>query len=90
MIQISNLVPEQSLLLNEYSRPWMSDWALAECKQMLGEARSKYSSGLPGPGGAVQLNGEALKQEAVSEKERLLVAITNMEEGNKHLGFVIG
>lgn len=90
MIQISNLVPEQSLLLNEYSRPWMADWALAECKQMLGEARSKYSSGLPGPGGAVQLNGEALKQEAVSEKERLLVAITNMEEGNKHLGFVIG
>ena len=90
MIQVSNLVPEQSLLQNEYTRPWMADWALAESKQMLGEARSKYSSGLPGPGGAVQLNGEALKGEAISDKERLLGAIINMEEGNKNYGFVIG
>ena len=90
MMQVSNLVPEQSLLQNEYTRPWMADWALAESKMMLGEARSKYASGLPGPGGAVQLNGDALKQEAASDKERLLQSITNMEEGNKHLGFIIG
>ncbi len=90
MIQVSNLVPEQSLLQNEYTRPWMADWALAESKMMLGEARSKYSSGLPGPGGAVQLNGDALKQEAASDKERLLQSIINMEEGNKNYGFIIG
>ncbi len=90
MMQVSNLVPEQSLLQNDYTRPWMADWALAESKMMLGEARSKYSSGLPGPGGAVQLNGEALKQEAASEKERLLVSIINMEEGNRNYGFIIG
>lgn len=90
MIQVSNLVPEQSLLQNEYTRPWMADWALAESKMMLGEARSKYASGLPGPGGAVQLNGEALKQEAASDKERLLQSIINMEEGNSHYGFIIG
>ena len=90
MIQVSNLVPEQSLLQNEYTRPWMADWALAESKMMLGEARSKYASGLPGPGGAVQLNGETLKQEAVSDKERLLQSIINMEEGNSHYGFIIG
>jgi len=90
MIQVSNLVPEQSLLQNEYTRPWMADWALAESKMMLGEARSKYASGLPGPGGAVQLNGEALKQEAASDKERLIQSIINMEEGNSHYGFIIG
>ena len=90
MMQVSNLVPEQSLLQNEYTRPWMADWSLAEAKMMLGEARSKYTSGLPGPGGAVQLNGEALKSEAMTDKERLLMAITNMEEGNKNYGFVIG
>ena len=87
---LSNLVPEQSLLQNDYTRPWMADWALAESKMMLGEARSKYSSGLPGPGGAVQLNGEALKQEAASDKERLLQSIINMEEGNRNYGFIIG
>jgi hypothetical protein len=90
MMQVSNLVPEQSLLQNDYTRPWMADWALAESKMMLGEARSKYSSGLPGPGGAVQLNGEALKQEAASDKERLLQSIINMEEGNRNYGFIIG
>tara|TARA_B100001057_G_scaffold403414_1_gene415664 strand:+ start:3555 stop:4310 length:756 start_codon:yes stop_codon:yes gene_type:complete len=90
MIQISNLVPEHNLLENEYSRPWVADWSLAEAKMMLGEARSKYQSGLPGPQGSVTLNGDALKQEAIAEKERLLMAITNMEEGNKNYGFVIG
>ena len=90
MIQVSNLVPEHNLLENEYSRPWMADWALAEAKMMLGEARSKYASGLPGPQGSVQLNGDALKQEAMTEKERLLLSIINMEEGNKNYGFVIG
>jgi hypothetical protein len=90
MMQVSNLVPEQSLLQNEYTRPWMADWALAEAKMMLGEARSKYASGLPGPGGTVQLNGDALKQEAASDKERLLQSIINMEEGNRNYGFVIG
>ncbi len=90
MIQISNLVPEHNLLENEYSRPWVADWSLAEAKMMLGEARSKYQSGLPGPQGSVSLNGDALKQEAIAEKERLLLAITNMEEGNKNYGFVIG
>ena len=68
----------------------MADWALAEAKMMLGEARSKYASGLPGPGGTVQLNGEALKQEAMTEKERLLQSIINMEEGNRNYGFIIG
>ena len=62
MIQISNLVPEHNLLENEYSRPWVADWSLAEAKMMLGEARSKYQSGLPGPQGSVTLNGDALKQ----------------------------
>ena len=90
MMQVSNLVPEQSLLQNEYTRPWMADWALAEAKMMLGEARSKYASELPGPGGTVQLNGDALKQEAASDKERLLQSIINMEEGNRNYGFVIG
>ena len=54
---------------------------------MLGEARSKYpSGGLPGPGKEqLHLNGDALKQESMADKERLLAAINNMEEGNKHL-----
>ena len=57
---------------------------------MLGEARSKYTSGLPGAGGAVTLNGDALKAEAQAEFEQLKLALHNMEEGNAPLGFIIG
>ena len=39
-----------TLISQRYSRPWIRDYALAQCKMMLGEARSKYSS-LPGAQG---------------------------------------
>jgi len=57
---------------------------------MLGEARSKFTSGLPGAGGAIQLNGTELKAEAQAELEKLNEQIHLMEEGNDPLGFVIG
>ena len=57
---------------------------------MLGEARSKFPGGLPGPGGATTLNGDALKSEALTEMEQLIAGLHNMEEGNAPLGFVIG
>ena len=46
--------------------------------------------GLPGAGGAIQLNGEQLKTEAQTELDKLQEAIHNYEEGNQPLGFVIG
>lgn len=85
-----NFIPESVLLSDVYASPWLSNFALAQCKYMLGEARSKFTSGLPGPGGAVTLNGDALKQEAMAEMETLITEIHNMEEGNSPLGFVIG
>ena len=42
------LVPEHNLLENEYTRPWMADWALAEAKMMSREARSKYNQAYQG------------------------------------------
>lgn len=89
-VAVYNFIPESILLQDVYASAWLSDHALAYAKFMLGEARSKYQSGLPGAGGAVQLNGDALKQEATSEMERLIQGIHNMEEGNSPLGFIIG
>ena len=57
---------------------------------MLGEARSKYQSGLPGAGGAITLNGETLKTEGQNEILALKESLHNMEEGNSPLGFIIG
>lgn len=89
-IGVYNFIPETILLGDIYASQWLASYALAQCKLMLGEARSKYASGLPGAGGAIQLNGADLKAEGKTEVDELIVALHNMEEGNSPLGFIIG
>tara|TARA_B100000085_G_scaffold268768_1_gene279481 strand:+ start:23 stop:784 length:762 start_codon:yes stop_codon:yes gene_type:complete len=89
-VGVYNFIPESILLKDVYASPWLAAYSLAQSKMMLGEARSKYTSGLPGAGGSITLNGETLKQEGQAEIEVLREKIRNMEEGNQPLGFVIG
>ena len=89
-VGVNNFIPESVLIKDVYASDWLSNYALSQSKLMLGEARSKFTGGLPGPGGAIQLNGDALKNEALGELEQLISGIHNMEEGNSPLGFVIG
>lgn len=89
-VGVYNYIPESILLKDVYAAPFLSNYALAMSKFILGEARSKYTSGLPGAGGAIQLNGDSLKAEAQAELEKLKESIHMMEEGNSPLGFVIG
>jgi hypothetical protein len=89
-VGVFNYIPESQLLKDVYAAEWLGDYCIAEAKFILGEARSKYQSGLPGAGGAIQLNGEQLKQEAQAEAESLKQSIHNFEEGNTPLGFIIG
>lgn len=90
MVGVYNFIPEAILLKDVYASPWLASYALALSKHYLGEARSKYKSGLPGAGGNVQLNGEDLKQESQQMQEQLKQELLNMEEGNSPLGFIIG
>ena len=89
-IGVHNFIPEHILLSDVYASNWLGSYALAQSKMILGEARSKYTSGLPGAGGAIQLNGDALKAEGQAEIESLKEGIMQKEEGNSPLGFVIG
>lgn len=89
-VGVYNFIPESVLLKDVYASPWLSNFSLANAKYMLGEARSKYQSGLPGAGGAVTLNGDTLKAEAQAEMESLRQSVSMMEEGNTPLGFIIG
>ena len=85
-----NFRPESILLTETYAKVWLRDYTVATCKMMLGEARSLYSS-LPGPGGGITLNGDALKTEAQAEFERLEKEVdTQMEGGSMGYGLVIG
>lgn len=89
LVHVYNQKPEISLLNDVYTKPWLRDYSLAVCKQTLGEARGKFTSGLPGPGGNVTYNGEALKQEALAEFERLEQEIQNFNTGNHGMPFII-
>lgn len=81
---------EDVILTNPYMRPWCRDYAYAKSKFMLGEARSKYTSGLPGPQGIVTLNGEQLKQEAIQELERLEIELTTFVTSEDGMPFTKG
>tara|TARA_B100001287_G_scaffold276171_1_gene286074 strand:- start:1705 stop:2451 length:747 start_codon:yes stop_codon:yes gene_type:complete len=89
LLQVHMEKPVDTLITQRYSRPWIRDYALAQCKMMLGEARSKYSS-LPGAQGNVQLNGDALKSEAMAAIEKLEREIETYGTGEDPLTFVIG
>jgi hypothetical protein len=80
---------DEEILLDPYLKSWARDYALAWCKKMLGEARSKFSS-LPGGGGPVSLNGAEMKTEADALFEKLELDLTNYIDGSSPLGFIIG
>lgn len=81
--------PDDHLLEDRYLKSWVRDYTKAQCKKMIGEARSKFSS-LPGGGGAVTLNGIEMKSEAEAEIEKLEIELTNYLDGSAPLGFTIG
>ena len=56
--------------INSIGKQWIRRYAVALCKETLGQVRSKFST-LPIPGESVTLNGPALLSEAATEKKEL-------------------
>ena len=90
MAKVWMLKPEELILSDDYTGPWIRDFALAKAKQMLGEARGKFPGGLPGPGGSVLLNGEQIKADAVADLERLEIELQNFVVSRDGMPFRIG
>jgi hypothetical protein len=61
-------VPYQKI--NSIGKQWIRRFALALCKEMLGNIRSKFSS-IPIPGESVTLDGPALVSQGQGEQEKL-------------------
>lgn len=77
-------------ILNDYkANQWIRDYTLANCKYMLGEARSKFST-IVGPGGGTTLNGDTLKSEAQSDIEKLEKELDMASAGGTGYSFLIG
>jgi hypothetical protein len=71
MLMVYNVRPDFSLIEDTYSGQWIKDYSLANCKMMLGQARSKFGQ-IAGPQGGTQLNGTALITEAQTEMDKLM------------------
>ena len=84
-----NHKPDQILLDDHMSGQWLQDYAYAQAKFILGEARSKFGQ-INGPNGGTTLNGDALKQEAKEEMEQLEEDIKNFVDGSSPLWFIRG
>ncbi len=79
---ISNLsnVPFGNLIYNKVNsigRQWIRQFALALCKEQLGEIRSKFST-VPIPGSDVSLNGSDLLSRGREDKKELITQLKEM------------
>ena len=81
--------PDSELFKDYLAKKWIKDYTLAKCKYMLGEARSKFNT-IAGPQGGTSLNGDALKQEAIAEMERLDAEVKTQTAGAQGYSFLIG
>ena len=88
-VEVYNFVPEHILLSDVYASPWLSNYAMATAKQILGEARSKFAT-VAGPQGGTSLNGDSLKAEAQQEMDKLEQDLALQVAGGVGYGFLIG
>ena len=89
LLQTYNYKPDIMLLNDHLVYPWLQEYAYSFAKLMLGEARSKFAQ-IAGPQGGTSLNGDALKQEATAEMQKLEEDLKNYVDGSQPLTWVIG
>ena len=63
--------------INSMGKQWIRNYALALCKEMLGQIRGKFQT-VPIPGESVTLNYSSLLSEAQKEKDDLRQGLTDM------------
>jgi hypothetical protein len=84
-----NLKPEFNLLSDFQISQWIRDYMVANCKMIIGEAREKFGT-IAGPQGGGTLNGAAMKSEAQTQMDALLLDLKNYVDGSQPLSWVIG
>lgn len=89
LLRCQNFRPDYTIIDDIYAKQWIRDYSLANCKLMLGEARSKFAS-IAGPQGGGSLNGGDLKNDGKAEIEKLDKELETLVSGGTGYTFVIG
>jgi hypothetical protein len=88
-LRTQNFRPDYTIIEDIYAKQWIRDYSLANCKIMLGEARSKFAS-IAGPQGGSALNGSDLKSAGKEELAALDKELETLISGGTGYTFVIG
>lgn len=89
LIWCYNHRPDFNLFQDPYAGIWLKDYALANCKIMLGEAREKFGT-IASPQGGTTLNGAALKAEGQALIEKLELELINNYDNQQPMWFTRG
>lgn len=89
ILWLYNYRPDFSLFQDTYGGIWIKDYALAQCKIMLGEAREKFGS-VVGPQGPTNMNGASLKAEGAALIEKLDLELSNNYDGQQPMYWIRG
>ena len=89
LLRCQNYRPDYLLIDDLYAKQWIRDYTLANCKIMLGEARSKFAT-IAGPQGGSALNGGDLKSAGEEELEKLDKELETYIPGGTGYTFIIG
>lgn len=88
-LRTQNYRPDYTIIEDIYAKQWIRDYSLANCKIMLGEARSKFQS-IAGPQGGGSLNGGDLKSAGKEELAALDKELETLISGGTGYAFIIG
>jgi hypothetical protein len=89
LIWMYNYRPDFNLFEDPYAGIWIKDYALAQCKLILGEARGKFGQ-IASPSGGTTLNGSELKSEGTAMVEKLELELINNYDNQQPMTFVFG
>ena len=89
LLWMYNYRPDFQLFEDTYAGIWLKDYALAQCKIMLGEAREKFAT-IASPQGGTQLNGGAIKGEGLAMIEKLELELVNNVDNQQPMWFTRG
>ena len=89
LLWIFNTKPDSMIFNDPQAFPWIQEYAYSFAKRILGEARSKFAQ-IAGPQGGTSLNGDALKNEAQAEMEKLEEELKMYVDGSQPLTWLMG
>jgi hypothetical protein len=89
LLWIYNTKPDQMILNDTYTYPWVQEYAYSFSKMLLGQAYSKFSQ-IAGPQGGTSLNGAAMISESQAEMQKLEEDIKQYVDGSQPLTWITG